>query len=372
MNPWDEVDGAGSRSRRTLVPAALFLMTFLTTTASGAIQLHPGAEFPWWQLLFPVNAIRPISDGLTYSVPLMLILLCHELGHYFAARVHRVHASLPHFIPLPPLLGFGTMGAVIGMRQVTGDRRKLIDIGAAGPLAGLAVAIPVIIYGLSLSPLIALSPGGWIEGNSILYALLKVATKGAWLPDGTRDVLLHPIARAGWTGLLVTMINLLPIGQLDGGHVATAYFGNGYRRFARRLHRSLPLVAVGVFAWAMWLVRRETRGTDRWTLGEAAGIAMGAAFPWIVWWGMVALVRRASGSADHPLVDPLPLPASRRRLFWIMVVAFFAILMPMPMRMSLAGSGAAPVANTSAGTPANTSPTPPRMVHNNAGAPPPQ
>src|SRR6476659_622073 len=91
--------GGQRPTRPAIVPAALFLMTFLTTTASGAIQLHPGADFPWWQILFPVGAIRPISDGLTYSVPLLLILLCHEFGHYFAARAHRVDTSLPHFIP---------------------------------------------------------------------------------------------------------------------------------------------------------------------------------------------------------------------------------------------------------------------------------
>jgi membrane-associated protease RseP (regulator of RpoE activity) len=324
--------------RRTIVPVGLFLLTLLTTTASGAIQQHPGADFPLWQLLFPVAAIRPISDGLTYSVPLMLILLCHELGHYFVARAHGVPTSLPHFIPLPPLLGFGTMGAVIGMRQVTGDRRKLIDIGAAGPLAGLVIAVPTIIYGLSLSQVSPLHPRDVIEGNSVLYALLKFAVKGAWLPNDTVDVFLHPIARAGWTGLLVTMINLLPIGQLDGGHIATAYFGNRYNRFARRLHRALPLVAIVVFAWAMILVRRETRGTNLWSVGEAAQIALGGALPWMIWWGMVALVRRASGSADHPPVEPQPLAAGRRGLFWLMVVVFGLLLMPIPMRITMAGT----------------------------------
>lgn len=327
-----------THARRTLVPAALFLLTFLTTTASGAINLHPPVEYPWWQLLFPVAAIRPISDGLTYSVPLMLILLCHEMGHYFVARIHRVPASLPHFIPLPPVLGFGTMGAVIGMSEVTADRRKLIDIGAAGPLAGLLVAVPIIIYGLSLSPVLPLHPPAQIEGNSILYAALKWLIKGAWLPDGTRDVVLHPIARAGWTGLLVTMINLLPIGQLDGGHVATAYFGNRYNRFARRLHQSLPLVALLVFAWGIAVVRHETRDTGRWTAAGAAQIALVSALPWMVWWGMVALVRRMSGTDDHPPVEVRPLPWSRRGLFWVMVVVFFSLLMPTPMRISLAGS----------------------------------
>src|SRR6185369_17137234 len=214
-----------------------------------------GVDVPLWQLLLPVAAIRPIGDGLSYSVPLMLILLCHELGHYFVARAHGVQASLPHFIPLPPALGLGTMGAVIGMQQVTSDRRKLIDIGAAGPLAGLVVAVPVLIYGLSLSPVLPVHGSSEQEGNSILYLVIKRVVTGAWLPDGTHDVFLHPTAFAGWVGLLITMINLLPIGQLDGGHVAVAFFGNRYNAFSRRLHQALPLAAMAVFAWTVVLVR---------------------------------------------------------------------------------------------------------------------
>jgi len=313
------------------------LLTFLTTTAAGAIHQHPGIDISGWQVLFPVGAIRPISDGLSYSVPLMLILLCHELGHYFVARAHGVPASLPHFIPLPPLLGFGTMGAIIGMRQVTSDRRKLIDIGAAGPLAGLLVAIPVIAYGLSLSPVGTLHPGGMQEGNSVLYAVVKRLAKGVWLPDATHDVFLHPTAYAGWVGLLITMINLLPIGQLDGGHIATAYFGNRYGRFARRLHQTLPIVAVAVFWWLTLVVRQEVAGTNRATTGEIISIAAQGAMPWMMWWLMVAAVRRLSGSADHPPVEARPLGASRRGLFWLMVVVFALLLMPVPMRQTLAG-----------------------------------
>jgi membrane-associated protease RseP (regulator of RpoE activity) len=298
-----------------------------------------------------VAAIRPISDGLSYSVPLMLILLCHEMGHYFAAKAHGVAASLPYFIPLPPLLGLGTMGAVIGMRQVTENRRKLIDIGAAGPLAGLLVAIPVILYGLSLSPVGELHPGGMQEGNSLLYALLKFVSKGALLPDGTRDVLLHPTAYAGWTGLLITMINLLPIGQLDGGHIATAYFGNGYARFSRRLHQALPIVAVVVFGWVWFVVRREAQGNQHATLGTLATISMWGATPWVVWWLMVTLVKRSSGSLDHPPVDARPLTGSRRGLFWVMVLVFGLLLMPVPMRVSLAGKDLPP-------PPAATAPVP--------------
>jgi membrane-associated protease RseP (regulator of RpoE activity) len=308
--------------------AALFLATFLTTTMSGAIQVHAGGE------------IAPINDGLTYSVPLMLILLCHELGHYFVARWHGVDASLPFFIPFPPWFGLGTMGAVIQMRRATTDRKKLIDVGAAGPLAGLAVAIPVILYGLARSQVLPLQPAGELEGNSILYAFLKHASKGLWLPDAHQDVFLHPTARAGWVGLLVTMINLLPIGQLDGGHVATAYFGNRYNTFARRLHALMPLVAVGVFVWARHLYGVEMGA--HYDEGTALKLSLMAAVPWIVWFMLVGAVRRASGGENHPPVQPRPLPASRRALFWVMVVVFVSIFMPIPMRASVTGDAPRP------------------------------
>jgi membrane-associated protease RseP (regulator of RpoE activity) len=215
---------------------------------------------------------------------------------------------------------------------VTADRRKLIDIGAAGPLAGLVVAIPVILYGLAHSPVAPIVPGGGQEGNSILYALLKHASKGGWLPDGQRDVFLAPAARAGWAGLLVTMINLLPIGQLDGGHIATAYFGNRYNRVAPRLHRLLPFVAVAVAAWTYHLVRVEAG--DAWRVSAGLPIALAASLPWMVWYVLVGLVRRLSGGGNHPPVDDQPLPGSRRLLFWVMVVVFVGIFMPVPMRQN--------------------------------------
>jgi len=164
-----------ARKPPLILHAALFLATFITTTASGALHVH-----------LQTGTIAPIGDGLSYSVPLMLILLCHELGHYIVARLHGVDASLPFFIPFPPWFGLGTMGAVIGMRRVTTDRKKLIDIGAAGPLAGLCVAIPVIIYGLAHSQVMPLSGDGLQEGNSILYAVLKHAVKGLCSPTASR------------------------------------------------------------------------------------------------------------------------------------------------------------------------------------------
>jgi len=304
---------------------ALFLATFLTTTAAGAMYVHGD------------DRMIPIADGLSYSVPLLLILVCHELGHYFVARAHGVDASLPYFIPLPPWLGLGTMGAVIGMRDVTADRKKLIDIGAAGPLAGIIVAIPVILYGLAKSKVTLVAGDGLQEGNSLLYALLKHAVKGEWLPQGRRDVALHPTAWAGWAGLLVTMINLLPVGQLDGGHIATAYFGNRYNRVARALHRALPLMAMGVFAWVMHIVRGEAGARWDWHLG--AYIAGNAALFWMVWYVLLSILGRVSGAGlEHPAVDDQPLPGSRRALFWLVLIVFAMIFMPVPLRIAL-GAG---------------------------------
>jgi membrane-associated protease RseP (regulator of RpoE activity) len=283
----------------------------------------------------------PLQDGLSFSLPLMAILLCHEMGHYLAARRHHVPASLPYFVPLPPGIGlFGTMGAVI-LQSRTSDRRKLIDIGAAGPLAGLAVAIPVLIYGLSISPVQPLVGVGVQEGNSILYAVLKRAILGAWLPSGGRDVMLHPTAMAGWAGLLVTMLNLLPVGQLDGGHVAIAYFGNRYGRASRILQNLLPLFAFGVGV-AVYVDATAELARLGGLPVSAVNIAAAAGMPWLMWFVLLALLRRLSGGIDHPPVDDRPLPASRAGLFWLVFVTFAIIFMPVPLRASLGAVGDGP------------------------------
>ena len=235
------------------------------------------------------------------------------------------------------------------MQNVTSDRKKLIDIGAAGPLAGLIVAIPVICYGLAHSKVGPLIPGGMQEGNSILYALLKHAVKGTWLPDGHQDVYLHPTAWAGWAGLLVTMINLIPIGQLDGGHVAVAYFGNRYNQFAARLHRLLPLGAMAAFFWALHLLRVEAGAT--WDQLWGIWLALPVTLPWLVWHLLIGFVRRMSGGAYHPPVDDVPLPPSRRALFWLMVVVFVGVFMPVPSRPTYISQAAANAAAPPAAAP---------------------
>jgi membrane-associated protease RseP (regulator of RpoE activity) len=322
-----------------LVNVALFLATFLTTTAQGAAFRHGGS-------------LTPLVDGLAYSVPLMAILVFHEFGHYFAARAHGVPASLPYFIPLPPPIGLlGTMGAVI-FQTATQDRKKLIDIGAAGPLAGLVVAIPVLFYGLTLSEVKPLVGLGLQEGNSLLYALLKYAAKGQWLPAGGNDVILHPTAWAGWAGLLITMLNLLPIGQLDGGHVATAFFGNGYAKIARIVHGLLPVLAVAVFFWVHGIAKR---GLVEWGIAardlSATSIAAQAGAPWLVWFGVNFLLRSLSEGEYHPPVDGRALTASRAALFWVVLVAFVLVFMPVPLRISIGSADISPEPSSSTTVP---------------------
>jgi len=307
---------------------ALFFATIITTTIQGAVMQHGN------------SGIFPLTDGLSFSIPLMAILLCHEMGHYIAARIHHVPASLPYFVPLPPGIGmFGTMGAVI-LQSRTTDRRKLIDIGAAGPLAGLAVAIPVLIYGLHLSTVGPIE-GGLQEGNSILYAVLKRLVCGAWLPDRGIDVNLHPIAFAGWAGLFVTMLNLIPISQLDGGHVAIAFFGNSYGRASLFLRKMLLPLAVGVTLVVYYSTARELARAGLEGRVSPWNVAVPAGLQWLIWYVMLGLLRRLSGGIDHPPVDDRPLPASRARLFWTVVASFVMIFMPVPLRTNI-GAAAKP------------------------------
>jgi membrane-associated protease RseP (regulator of RpoE activity) len=306
-----------------ILNVALFLATLLTTTIQGALEQHGEA------------GIFPLTDGLSFSIPLMAILFCHEMGHYIAARIHRVPASLPYFVPLPPGIGmFGTMGAVI-LQSRTSDRRKLIDIGAAGPLAGLAIAIPILAYGLHLSDV---GPSGAMyiqEGNSLLYAVLKRLVCGMWLPADGVDVRLHPMAFAGWGGFLITMLNLIPISQLDGGHVAIAFFGNAYGRVSQFLRRMLIPLAVGVFAAVYFPTSQTLAHAGLPDGGIAFKIASSAGLMWLVWYVMLTLLRRLSGGIEHPPVDDRPLPKSRALLFWAVVLSFVLVFMPVPVRSAV-------------------------------------
>ncbi|HET9627624.1 MAG TPA: site-2 protease family protein [Kofleriaceae bacterium] len=269
------------------------------------------------------------TGGPFFAATLMAILACHEAGHYLVGRYHKVDASLPYFIPLPPDMTLGTLGAVIKMKHPIADRNVLFDVGAAGPIAGLVVAIPLLVIGLHLSALAPNAPGDSLEGNSILYVALKYAVFGRYLPGGGVDVHLHPMASAGWVGLLITMINLMPIGQLDGGHIACAALGARHETWSARLHVALP--AIGVLTAGVMLAVARASG-----LGWLAALAYARSglVPWLVWSVMLWWMRRQGGEY-HPAVGDGALSPWRRRGALAMLVVFLLIATPVPFRPAL-------------------------------------
>ena len=298
------------RGRALLIPVLLFLATCFTVLWTGAAYVA-GRE--------PAS-LAELLGGWVYALPLMLILTCHEFGHYIAARRHGVAASLPYFLPLWKLSPFGTLGAVITMPPIRG-RNALLDVGAAGPLAGLAVAIPVLCVGLSLSPVQPQLTGAYVqEGQSLLYWLLKRLVSGP-IPDGY-DVVLHPTAMAGWVGLFVTMINLVPWGQLDGGHIAFALLGSSQNRVARKVHWAV----FGFFLYNLLsfvgpvLLRQSALPLDA---------AIGNSLTWLVWFGLLHLMGRFSGY-DHPPCEGAPLSALRRGVAIGCLALFVLLFMPTP------------------------------------------
>jgi membrane-associated protease RseP (regulator of RpoE activity) len=313
---------------RWKLPLALFVATLASTFYVGAGQAL--RRTPWE--IFEQHRAEglgagarafgaALARGWTFALPLLGILLCHEFGHYLMARRHRVRSSLPMFIPAPNL--FGTMGAVISMKGRIKTRDALVDIGAAGPLAGLAVALPVTVVGLWLSRVepVAGREGFVVEGDSLLYLALKRAVCGP-IPEG-HDVWLHPVAFAGWAGLFVTMMNLLPIGQLDGGHVAYALFGIRHDRWSRGLAYALLGFAALVGAWIRWR-------------SPGATFDSGAYAPAVIWavWALVARgVLRLSGDQHPPTTDD-PLSPVRRRVAAFTLACFLLLFMPLPIRLA--------------------------------------
>ena len=291
--------------KHVLLAFVLFALTCVSTTWVG------------------IESNGSLAAGLAFSVPLMAILLAHEFGHYIAARMHRVPASLPLFIPMP-ISQIGTMGAVILMSERIASRNALLDIGAAGPLAGMVVALPVLVYGLLQSPVgpEPLHPY-FAEGHSLLYEWLLRALKG---PFGAgEDVMLTPTAFAGWVGLLVTMINLIPTLQLDGGHVAYALLGERYDRFSRNFRRALfPLALLVAAGYGLPAFEAGKRG-------DALLGAMEPAMPWLVWWALLSWFGRG-GKPEHPRTDPGPLSPTRRVIACVTLALFVLLFMPAWMR----------------------------------------
>lgn len=265
---------------------------------------------------------KSIFTGWSFALSLLGILLSHELGHYFMSRYHKTPATLPYFIPFPfsPL---GTMGAAILMRGTPKNKRVLFDIGVAGPIAGLIVAIPVLLYGLSLSTLgtIDPNPNGFLEGNSLIYLLSKfiifkqvlpapVEPQGIlyWLqyfftgrpvPFGGLDVFIHPVAFAGWAGILVTSLNLIPAGTLDGGHVVYSLFGE-------KAKKAFPFIV---------------------------GLLVVLGFFWSGWWLWAALLFWLGRVNAQPMDQITELDPARKALAYAMIVVFILVFTPVPFML---------------------------------------
>ena len=256
---WDGAVGSGdngsSRAPRPVLHLALFLATLVTTIIAGAMQ----------QGVNPLEAPGLLYKGIPFSFTLLLILGTHEMGHYLVSRRHHLDATLPYFLPAPPLIyipfvGFaplfiiGTFGAFIRIRSPIQDKRALLDVGCSGPLTGVLVSIPVILAGLKLSTVSVMGTGkGLVLGEPLLFQLLSWLVLGSLGPEDM--VLLHPVAFAGWIGLLVTALNLMPVGQLDGGHVSYALFP-AYHRYVSLGCLGLMVVCGLVFSevWLVWAV----------------------------------------------------------------------------------------------------------------------
>jgi membrane-associated protease RseP (regulator of RpoE activity) len=266
-----------------------------------------------------LNVLRALPHGWTFAVPLLLILLFHEFGHYFAARIHKVAASLPYFIPFLNMLG--TMGAVISMPQRIKSRNALLDIGASGPLAGLVIAIPVLIIGLLQSPVLPISGQGIMEGQNLLYIALKRIVLGP-IPEG-HDVFLSPVALAGWAGLFLTMLNLVPVGQLDGGHIAYALFGRRQDRYSRFIH--FALLGIFLFNLARFMIPAViSKDMDRIIT------AFWNSTFWLFWFGILHVIKRLGGS-EHPPTDPGELSPGRRVVAVVSLILFVLLFMPTHM-----------------------------------------
>ncbi|MFO8074285.1 MAG: site-2 protease family protein [Polyangia bacterium] len=295
------------------VNALLLAATLVTTFFGGALFLSARS----WS--------GAVSNGLQFMAALMGILICHEAGHYIMARRNRVDASLPFFIPVPPfLVPIGTLGALILMRDRIRSRNALMDVGAAGPLAGIAVALPVLLVGLARCPVGPIPEGGWMEGQSLLYMAAKWAAVGP-IPEG-QDVYLDrsPLAWAGWLGLLVTMINLMPIGQLDGGHISYALLGERHRHASRAFHAALFLMGAGVmgyFGLGAW--REGLRG-------EALVAEALVGLNWIFWGGLLWLLKKRM--MRHPPTDDEHLSPGRRATGYLCLALFALTFMPYIMR----------------------------------------
>ena len=299
---------------RVLLHSFLLALTVVTTTLTGAALSvdTQDSESIMGALFAPVLAVfgeaasgnfAPISNGLLFSFTLLTILGAHELGHYFACRYYGIRATPPFFIPAPPVITpFGTMGAVIKIKEPITTRRALFDIGIAGPLAGFVFAVPASVIGLWFAVADLPPKAGQLLFNDPL--LFKIVMSLGGLPQWNK---WNPIYWAAWGALLITALNLFPVGQLDGGHVSYAVAGPRLHRWVSRI--TCALVAVLAVVSIVWY------GSPVWLL-----------------WVFVLLFLLKAG--HPPVVDDEPLGAVRVILALVAAIVFLLCFMPFPITVS--------------------------------------
>ncbi len=274
----------------------LFIMTFLSTLSAGALQ----------QGINIIKSPGRIIEGLPFAGTLMTILLFHEFSHYIASRRNHTVATLPYFIPAPSI--FGTFGAFIKMKSPIITRKALIDIGASGPIAGFIISVAACVIGLSMSKVIPVPQGdGSLSlGDSILFSFLSRMVLG--VTPANYDILLHPVAFAGWIGLFVTSLNLIPIGQLDGGHIAYAILGERQRYVSRFLVGLLAVLGISsLLGFSGW---------EGWLMWAVLMLFLGIKHPPVLHWES-------------------PLDSKRRMIGLLALVIFIITFMPAPFKVSL-------------------------------------
>ena len=290
--------------RSLILAAGLFFLTLLTSLVAGAhfaaaYARNEAASFDALFKMFPVAFHHPslLLSGLPFAITLLTILLAHELGHFFACRHHHIHASYPFFIPAPTLIG--TFGAFILIRSPIRSARALFDVGASGPLVGFLFALPPLAYGVlhaRVIPALALDPNADVVFGVPL--ILKLMTAIVQPNAHASDLLLHPVGRAAWVGLFATALNLLPVGQLDGGHIVRSVSPRAHRWISLLL--PLALVPLGIFLWNGWLL-----------------------------WATILLGLRFFRMA--PIYDPTPLDPNRRFGAFLALVVFILCFMASPL-----------------------------------------
>ena len=292
---------AEERPRFPWLNVALFVATIFSTLFIGTMLM--GSYNETMSLGEPLAAIRSdpsiLLSGLPFSIAIMSIFLAHEMGHYLTCRYYGISASLPYFIPAPTL--FGTFGAFIRIRSPFPNRAELLEVGVAGPIAGFVLSIPILVISLTMSRMAVIEPeAGFMSlGEPLIFQLIAGIMQVS--PPPGMDLYLHPVGFAAWVGFFLTALNLIPVGQLDGGHISYALFGRHHRRISRVL--VFALLPMGIFFWPGWLV-------------------------WIV---LLALL----GTRHPPTVDDA-VPLDRRHIVlgWIALAMLVLCFTPVPVSIS--------------------------------------